>query len=318
MDQRTKMRRNHRSKKPKESHAKPQETDDDEPSDITYSLKKFDIKTVRPFSTLLFAGARRTGKSFAMRDWLYHLRHRFYDAYVWSGSHEEDNPWEKFVPEKYVSYTTTVFPEEEVQVAMARQRTRCEISKKHNVACPGTAFIYEDLEFLSKPMWKYQSIREQMLAGRHSKCYSIAAVQYLIEVPMKLRGMFDYAIFMSENNKSTRERIHKQFCGVVKYDEFEKIFMACTADHGCMVVDCRSTSYNVEDIIFHYKAENHGFFRLGVKEVWDAAVDERNRAYAESLIKKAPEVVAAQTLKAREKVRGKKGKKDIVVGVKLM
>lgn len=95
---------------------------------------------------------------------------------------------------------------------------------------------------------------------------------------MALRGMFDYAFFMMDNNYASRERIRTQFGGVFPSMEvFESVFFACTTLHKAMVIDLRATSYKLEDCVFWYKAEDHGFFKVGVADVWDRGIEEDNK-----------------------------------------
>lgn len=246
---------------------------------VQYSLKKFDPTTIRDYSTILMAGGRRTGKSFCMRDFLYWLKDRVYDCYVYSGTIDDAHPWERYAPAKYVTMVTTDFPNDHLQRALDNQEMRKSIAAKHGLECQPSMFVFEDLEFLKKSMWKNQSIREVMFNGRHKKSFGIAAVQYIMEIDMAVRSMFDYAVFTMCPVAAVRERIWKQYAGIFQtYQEFEAVFMQCTADYGCMVIDCRATSYRVEDTVFHYKAEDRGFFQIGVAEAWDPEVDEANKA----------------------------------------
>lgn len=247
-------------------------------------IRKFDPRTIRPHSTVLFAGGRRTGKSFCMRDWMYHIRKRVYDCYVYSGTREDKFPWEEFTPEKYVNYVGEVFPDADLKAALDRQQLRKQIAVEHRQECPPSLFVFEDLEFLKKSMWKNQQIRKLMFNGRHFASVCFAAVQYIMEIDMAIRGMFDYAIFAVTPSQAVRKRIHAQFGGVVaSFSKFEKIFMQCTRDHRVMVVDCRATEYGIEDSIFWYKASDNGIFKIGVKGVWDPSLDQRNAAFAATM-----------------------------------
>ena len=101
--------------------------------------------------------------------------------------------------------------------------------------------------------------------------------------------MFDYAVFTMCPVSAVRERIWKQYAGIFPtFQEFEAAFVQCTTDHSCMVIDCRATSYKVEDTVFHYKAADKGFFQIGVPEAWNPEVDERNKAHAENMKSQAP------------------------------
>jgi hypothetical protein len=244
-----------------------------------YDIRKFDPKTmIRPFSTLLFAGGRRTGKSFAMRDFMYHMKDKVYDAQIFSGTYEEDYPWELFVPPKYVSFVKENFPDDVLQTALDRQEERKLIARRHKIKRPPPSlFVFEDLEYLKHSMWHNQAIRSVMFNGRHVYCYAFAAIQYLMEIKMALRGMFDGCCFTFEPSAAVRKRIYDQFGGIFpKFEDFEAVFHEATKDHRCMFIDMRSNSYNVADSIFWYKAEDHGVFKIGAKEIWDESIDLRN------------------------------------------
>lgn len=265
---------------------------------VQYNIREFDPSTIRDYSTILVAGGRRTGKSFCARDLLWWLKHRVYDCYVYSGTVDEDHPWDKYTPEKYVQYVETEFPDAHLQHALDVQSMRKDIAKKHSVACPPTLLMFEDLEFLKKSMWKNQSIRTVMFNGRWRKCFAIAAVQYIMEIDMAVRSMFDYAIFTMCPVVAVRERIWKQYAGIFPtFDEFEAAFAMCTANHNCMVIDCRATSYKVEDTVFYYKASDRGFFHIGVEDVWDPEVDEANRVMHEEVQQAAPPVTKKRSRK---------------------
>lgn len=260
---------------------------------VHFHFREWDLRTIRNLSTIVVAGARRSGKSFCARDILWWLRDRVYDMYVYSGTKDPDFRWEEFTPDKYVQYVETVFPDEHLMQVLANQDTRQAIADRYRVKdCPPTLLMFEDLEFLKKSMWKNQSIRKVMFNGRWKRCFAVAAIQYIMEIDLAVRGMFDYAIFTACSNAAVRKRIYAQYAGVFQTQmEFEAAFAWCTQDHGVMVVDCRCTSSNPEDAIFHYKAEDHGHFHVGVEDVWDDRIDARNMAAVAS--EQAARVAAA-------------------------
>lgn len=273
------------------------------------NLKKFDPSRIRPYSTLLFAGGRGTGKSFLMRDIIYHLKKRFYDMYVFSGTQEDDHPWTDLSPKKYVNICREVFPNSVLKNALDVQEQRMEIGRQIDIKVPPTAYVFEDLEFLTKPIWNVPGVREIWFNGRHSKTYAFCAFQYIMEIKMSLRGMFDYAFFTMDNNVKSRERIRDQFGGVFPSDEaFENIFFACTTNYKAMVIDLRARSYNIEDCVFWYRAIDHGPFKVGIQEVWDKAVEEENK----EKIKKRNKGLVIGGGKSRERAKVLQRKKDRV------
>lgn len=291
--------------------------------DVEYQLEEFKPAQIRDFSTIIICGGRRTGKSFCLRDIVYFLRKRIYDCYIFSGTRDEDHPWEKYTPEKYVTNVTDQFPNSDLQMKLDNQKFRKQIAEKYGVQCPASMVIFEDLEFLVKPMWKSQSIRETFLNGRWDKIFALAAVQYLNKIELSIRSMMDYAIFMMENNMSIRDRIWRQFCGILpSMAEFEAVFMRCTEDHKCLVVDCRSTSYKVNEVLYWYKAADRGFFHLGVPDVWDEQIDLRNQKLVDAGSQYSEPTNVASAVKSRNDITSRamrKGKHTAAanVGVKL-
>lgn len=251
-------------------------------ADTDRQIGFFNPDTIIDHARILVAGGSGTGKSFTSRDILYHLRDRVYDCYVYSGSHDPDNPWEDHTPAKYVHYIDDrgKFPEDHLIDALSNQDTRRQIAEKYGITCPPTMIVFEDLEFMKKPtMWNCLPIRSVMFNGRWKQCFGVAAVQYIMSIDLELRGQFTYAIFMMEPSLSVRERIWKQYAGVFKtYEEFDAAFDYCTADHGCMVINRRPKTATIRDSIFQYKATDHGKFKIGAEDSWSAEIDERNRA----------------------------------------
>ena len=284
--------------------------------DVEFDIHEFDPSTIRPNSTILIAGGRRTGKSFCGRDIIYHLRKRVYDCSVYTGTRDPEHPFEKYTPEKYVTYVKADFPGDKLQEDLERQELRKALAEKHGIECPSSMIVFEDLEFLKKSMWKQQSIREVMFNGRWKKVFAVAMVQYLMQIDMAVRGMNDYAIFTSENSAAVRERIWKQFAGVFRsFQEFESVFLKITEDHRVMVVDCRSGSPEIGKTIFYYKAKERGFFHIGVPEVWDISIDQRNLTLVQKFETSKKQSIAS-TASAR-KTQQTTGRNKKSVGVKL-
>jgi len=126
-----------------------------------------------------------------------------------------------------------------------------------------------------------------------------------MEIDMAVRSMFDYAVFTMCPVSAVRERIWKQYAGIFPtFQEFEAAFVKCTTDHSCMVIDCRATSYKIEDTVFYYKAADKGFFQIGVDEVWDPEVDERNKTRVAEEVAKAPAPTVSKRKSKRELEEG--------------
>lgn len=275
-------------------------------------LRKFKPdEQIPPYASVLFAGGRRTGKSFCGRDFLWHIRNKVYDCKVYSGTIDPDYRWEKYTTKALTHYCLEEFDEPNMLKDIRAQEKRKRLAEKYSEECPPTVMVFEDIGHLTPSIWKSKPMMAMIYNGRHTKSYVFLMLQYLIELRKGFRGSIDVAVFTRESNSQIRELIWKNFCGVIPtFQQFETVFFECTRDHRCLVVDCRANSYNIEDNLFWYKAKDRGFFHVGHPDVW-------NRRYTNTEEESDPEEDAARQRTQNEMPRGRKGA-SLPTTVKLM
>lgn len=226
---------------------------------------------MRPNSSVLFCGGKRTGKSTVMREFIYYNRHNVYDMTVYSGTRDEDHLWESYTPMQLVHYCEIDFDHEAWKETLETQLQRKALAARFKVDCPSSLCVFEDLEFLKPSIWNDQATRGVMFNGRWFKENFYVAFQYIMEVKMAMRGSFDYAVFTMDKTLKGRQKIYDQFGGGVfpTSEAFEIAFKALTRDFRVIVFDLRAQSYNVEDCVFWYRADPAlGKFRVGHPDVW--------------------------------------------------
>lgn len=232
-------------------------------------IKRFDPTKIRDYSTILFAGGRRSGKSYCMRDFIWYIKQRVYDTHVFSGSIDPEHRWEDYTPKSMVHYCLEEFDEDGMREYMRNQEKRKALSEKFKMDCPPSLVIFEDIAHLTPSIWKDKSIKAMVFNGRWAKSFCFIAIQYMIDMKKGLRGSQDYAVFTLETNSTIRKSIYEQFCAIFPtYGQFEKTYFECTKDHRVMVVDCRAQSYNISDVVFWYKAKDRGTFKIGHPDIW--------------------------------------------------
>ncbi len=270
-------------------------------ANASYNIRPFDVSKIRPNSTILFVGNRRTGKSTAMRSIMNEMKDLFYDAYIYSATNEQDKNWLEVVPEKYFRYCPEKFNAEKLQEDLRNQLIR---RKKVGNQTPPTLFVFEDVEALVKPsLWHTAGVRTLAFNGRHFSTYAFFAIQYLMSIPKEFRGAFDYCFIMMEKMASIRQAIYDQFAGVFPtYQEFEKVFTALTENLGCMVLDMRALSSKIEDNVFIYHANPNAFpFQIGCKDIRDQRIDDINKRMKEEKSVQEPESEEPPTKKRKTK-----------------
>eukprot|EP00899_Mesostigma_viride_P019065 jgi/Mesvir1/2715/Mv02104-RA.1 len=87
------------------------------------------------------------------------------------------------------------------------------------------------------------------------KVFFMFISQYTMDITPDIRGNVDYVFALHENIIMNRERLYRNFFGVVPtFEAFCEILDQCTQNYECLVVDHTSESNKIEDVIFWYKA----------------------------------------------------------------
>lgn len=228
-------------------------------------IRRFDPSTIKPHRIVVAIGKRGTGKSVLLRDILHSQRHRLEYGLAMTPTHESAASFEAFMPPSsvYREYRGDV-----VTTMLEMQRNK---SHEKGMDALRSMFLVLDDCMYDKTVMKSKTIRDLFMNGRHYKCFFIAAVQWLMDLGPDLRTQVDYVVALRENIVSNRERLYKYFFGIFpNYEDFSRVFDACTANFECLVIDNTVNSNNVEDCIFWYKA-NHEIppFRLCSPCYWE-------------------------------------------------
>lgn len=246
-----------------------------------FKLRKYKpAEQIPEYATVLFAGGRRTGKSFCGRDFLWHIKDKVYDCNVFSGTIDPDHRWEQYTPKTLVKYCLEEFDEPSMLKAIRLQEKRKRIAEKYSAECPPTCMVFEDIGHLTPSIWKSKPLMAMIYNGRWARSYCFLMLQYLIDLRKGFRGSIDVAVFTREANAEIREIIRKNFAGCLSPAQFASVFAECTANKKVMVVNCRSDTGKIEDTIFWYKAKDRGYFKVGHPDVWKArtAADEKEES----------------------------------------
>jgi hypothetical protein len=218
-------------------------------------------------ASMLFAGAKKTGKSFCARCICYYIKDRVYDATVFTGSEEEDHPWNQYVPDTFVHDD---YSEDVMTAVIARQQDRKRIAKAYRTKPASHMVVFEDLEYRHHNVFYDESCKRVLLNGRHDKTYPMVLVQYIMKgLTREVRGMFDFVFLQKEPDIAVRKKLWQVFGGVCKdFEDFDTIFRMCTENYGTLVIFLRANSYEISDNFFWFKSREMGQFNIGHPDVW--------------------------------------------------
>ena len=248
---------------------------------MTLELKKFDMRNIsfRPDENkgpvVVLIGRRDTGKSFLVRDLLYHHQDIPIGTVI-SGTEAGNGFFSKHVPKLFIhdEYNTAI-----IENILKRQKSVLKQIKREMEAYKKTtidprAFVILDDCLYDNKWTKDVMMRLLFMNGRHWKIMLVITMQYPLGIPPNLRTNIDYVFILREPYIANRKRIYENYAGMFPtFESFTQVMDQCTENFECLVINNNSKSNKLVDQIFWYKAESHQNFKLGSKEFWDISKD---------------------------------------------
>ena len=237
---------------------------------MNLELRKFDIKSIKPDKVCVFIGKRETGKSFLVKDLLYHHR-RIPVGTVISGTEAANPFYGTMVPGLFIH---DQYSAEIVNQALKRQKMIVRKKKKEenqfgSSSTDPNAFLILDDCLYDQTWVKDPNVRSLFMNGRHYKILFIITMQYALGIPPSLRTNIDYVFILRENYVSNRKRLYEHYAGMFPtFEVFCQVMDQCTENFECLVIHNNAKSNKLEDQVFWYKAEPHEDFKIGADEFW--------------------------------------------------
>lgn len=249
---------------------------------MNLELKKFNMKQItfdpkkNQGPVIVLIGRRDTGKSFLVRDLLYHHQDIPVGTVI-SGTEAGNGFYGSIVPKLFIhdEYNSAI-----VENILKRQRVVLKQIKKEEAAYKKSsnidprAFVIMD-DCLYDNSWSREKVmRLLFMNGRHWKIMLVITMQYPLGVPPNLRTNIDFVFILREPYIANRKRIYENYAGMFPtFESFCQIMDQCTENYECLVISNNAKSNKLEDQIFWYKAQSRNNFRLGSKEYWDLSKD---------------------------------------------
>lgn len=248
---------------------------------MTLQLKKFDMKwiTFKPDENkgpvIVMIGRRDTGKSFLVRDLLFHHQDIPIGTVI-SGTEAGNGFYSEHVPKLFIHEEYNTILIENVlrrQKAALKQMNKEKAQFNKTTIDPRTFVILDDC--LYDQSWtKDKMMRLLFMNGRHWKVMLIITMQYPLGIPPNLRTNIDYVFILREPYLTNRKRIWENYASMFPtLESFCSVMDQTTENYECLVINNNSKSNKLNDQIFWYKAENRPNFKLGSKEFWDISKD---------------------------------------------
>ena len=248
---------------------------------MNFQIKKFDINMLRDrcqmdsrkSPMIVLIGKKDTGKSFLVRDILFHTQNEFPIGTVISATEVANEFFQHMVPSKLIhdKYQPSI-----VMNVIKRQlgvKTARNEEKKRNGGNSHTdprAFLILD-DCLFDGSWiKEESTRYIFMNGRHIDVMTIITMQYPLGITPNLRTNVDFIFILRENITANRRRIYENYAGMFPtFEMFCQFMDQCTENFECLVICNGVQSNKLEDQVFWYKATDHPPFHLCDDSLWN-------------------------------------------------
>lgn len=241
-------------------------------------LKKFDMRTLKDDSVILLLGKRNTGKSFLLKDILYHLRNLPIGTVI-SPTEIANKFFENFIPGMLIheDYTPTILDRFVERQKKITDQWNLEKKRYGRSDLDPRSFLCLDDCLYDKTWVNDKNIRFLFMNGRHVKTFLAITMQYPLGVPPHLRANVDYVFILRENQMKNRERIYEQYCGCFSsFEEFNQVLNQTTENYECLVIDNKTQSNKLEDQVYWYKASERNF-RMCSSELWEMQALEEEK-----------------------------------------
>jgi len=260
-------------------------------------LRKFNMReiTFKPDENkgpvIVMIGRRDTGKSYLVRDLLYHHQDIPIGTVI-SGTEAGNGFYAAHVPKLFIheEYNTML-----IENILRRQKTvlkqvNTELAQYKKSTIDPRAFVILDDCLYDQSWTRDKLMRLLFMNGRHWKIMLIITMQYPLGIPPNLRTNIDYVFILREPYMTNRKRIWENYASMFPtLEAFNSVMDQTTENYECLVINNNSKSNKLNDQIFWYKAEGRPDFKLGSKEFWEISknlADDEEEAYDPSKSKK--------------------------------
>lgn len=246
---------------------------------MTLELKKFDMKRITFLKdenkgpVIVLIGRRDTGKSYLVRDLLYHHRDIPIGTVI-SGTEAGNGFYASHVPKLFIhdEYSSGIIENILKRQKSVMKEVQKQIQMYKTCKIDPRSFVILDDCLYDSTWTRDKLMRLLFMNGRHWKVLLVITMQYPLGCPPTLRTNIDFVFILREPYISNRKRIYDNYAGMFPtFESFCQVMDQCTENYECLVIDNNVKSNKLNEQIFWYKADStiRHDFKLGAKEFWE-------------------------------------------------
>ena len=193
---------------------------------MNFQLRKFDMNSIierceidsRKSPMMVVIGKKDTGKSFLVRDILFHTQRHFPVGTVISATEVANEFFQHMVPSKliYDKYDKAVVERVIKRQALIKSRRNTDKNARGGSSSidPRAFLILDDCLYDAKAWINEESTRFVFMNGRHIDLMTIITMQYPLGITPNLRTNVDFVFILRENILGNRRRIYENYAGM--------------------------------------------------------------------------------------------------------
>ncbi len=230
--------------------------------EINLDMKKFDMRRIKDRDVVVLIGPKNTGKTFLVRDLLYH--HKHVPAALCISPTEEANKCFSdiiqpiFIHSKYTPELIEKVLDRQKDLVREIANSRMEMNNINS-----NAFILMDDCLYDRSWVKDRGIREIFMCNRSWNLLFILTIQYPLGITPNLRSNIDWLFILKNDIIENRKTFYEHYANIFpSFEIFCETLNQCTENYECLVIHKSSRSNKLEDQVFWYKAEEHENFKI--------------------------------------------------------
>jgi len=206
-----------------------------------------------------------SGKSWVIRDIMFYMKNIPCGTII-APTDKMNGFYNGFVPPSFINHE---YDEEILPKLLARQKyilnKNTKRKEKHKKPIDPRAFLIMDDCMSTKHLWlKDPNMLAVFNEGRHYQLTFILAMQYSLGIQPELRSNFDFIFLLGEDFINNRKKLYEHYAGMFpSKDLFEQVFLQVTDNYGCMVINNRIRSVDIQKKVFWFKAAKRDDFIIG-------------------------------------------------------